>query len=87
MRATVTLDDDVVQMFEEARYRERKLFKQVVNEAPRRVFVGKLPPSCRQRRVSFPVFDSALLPGVDAGSFNRLVDDLEQEAAVEELGR
>jgi hypothetical protein len=84
MRTTLTLDPDVARLLEEQMHRERKPFKQVVNEAIRRGLApGARVPSQKPFRV-LP-HKTTLRPGIDAGSFNRLVDEVEVEAVIEKL--
>jgi hypothetical protein len=75
MRTTLTLEPDVARLIEEAAHRERKTVKQVVNEALRR----GLAPRGRKPRERYMVrpHKTALMPGIDPGSFNRLADELE----------
>jgi hypothetical protein len=79
MRTTLTLDPDVARMLEEEAHRLRKPFKQVVNDAIRRGLApraqGRAPARYRVRP-----HKTTLLPGIDAGAFNKLVDELEDEA-------
>lgn len=81
MRTTLTLDADVARMLEEEAHRARKPFKQVVNEAIRR----GLSPSVRPRpaaRYQVRAHRTTLRPGIDAEGFNRLADELEDEAVL-----
>lgn len=82
MRTTLTLDPDVAQLLEEETHRQRKPFKQIVNEAIRR---GLAPRARGARRNRYRVRPhvTSLRPGIDAGSFNELVDELEDEAVIE----
>jgi hypothetical protein len=84
MRTTLTLDPDVARLLEEEAHRQRRPFKQVVNEAIRRGLapapVGRSPGRFRVRP-----HRTSLQPGIDAGSLNRLVDELEDEAVVQKL--
>ena len=82
MRTTLTLDPDVAQLLKEEAARQRKPFKQVVNDAIRR---GLAPP--RRRRPGYKVrpHKTTLRPGIDTAGFNRLVDELEDEAVVGKL--
>lgn len=84
MRTTLTLDPDVARAIEEAAHRQRKPIKQVVNEALRR---GLAPQALVRPRSRFRVkpHKTALKPGIDAASFNQLVDELEDEAVVEKM--
>jgi hypothetical protein len=78
MRTTLTLDADVARLLEEEAHRQRKPFKQVVNEAIRR---GLSPrPPTRLARYRVRPHKTAVRPGIDSGSFNKLVDELEDEA-------
>ena len=80
MRTTLTLDPDVTRLLEEEVHRQRKPFKQVVNEAIRR---GLAPPARRRGSGRYRVrpHKTALRPGIDAHAFNRLADEFEEEAA------
>jgi hypothetical protein len=84
MRTTLTLDPDVARLLAEEAHRQRKPFKQVVNEAIRR---GLAPASSTSKLGRFRVrpHKTSLRPGFDAGSLNRLVDDLEDEAVTRKL--
>ncbi len=82
MRTTLTLEPDVARLIEEEARRQRRPVKQVVNEALRR----GLSPGARarpRRRFVVRAHETKLLPGIDSGSFNRLADDLEDEALVD----
>lgn len=73
----MTLDPDVARMLEEEAHRQRKPFKQVVNDAIRR---GLAPqPPTRASRYRVRPHKTSLRPGIDAGSFNKLADELEDE--------
>lgn len=86
MRTTVTLDPEVKRLVEAAMHRERKSFKQTVNEAIRR---GLSPDRVRKPRAPFRVVvhRARLLPGVDRRAFNRMADKLEDEATLAGIGR
>jgi hypothetical protein len=82
----LTLDPDVVRLLEEEQHRVRKSFKEVVNDAIRR----GLAPQGRgkvRRRYRVKPHTTQLRPGIDAHGFNRLADELEEEAVVEKLAR
>ena len=81
MRTTVTLDRDVERLLRDAMHHSRRGFKETLNAALRTSLSGR--PS-RPRRVPFIVKarSMGLRPGIDPASFNRLVDDLEIDAAV-----
>ena len=77
MRTTVTFDDDVARLIADAQHRERRSFKQVVNDAVRRGLAQGAPaaPAYRVR-----VHHSEVQPGVDLTALNRLADELEDDA-------
>jgi hypothetical protein len=80
MRTTLTLDPDVARLLEEEVHRQRKPFKQVVNEAIRR---GLSPrQSSPPGRYRVRPHKTTVKPGIDPGSFNKLVDELEDDAVV-----
>lgn len=84
MRTTLTLDADVARMLEEEAHRQRKPFKQVVNEAIRRGLAprpaGRTPAPYRVRPHA-----TTLRPGIDAQAFNRLADEVEDEAVIDKM--
>ncbi|HEX2361880.1 MAG TPA: hypothetical protein VHI11_07400 [Jiangellaceae bacterium] len=81
MRTTLTLDPDVVRLIEDAVHRERRPTKQVINDALRRA----LGPPRPQRSEAYRLVphDSRLRPGLDVTGFNRLADELEDEAIID----
>lgn len=83
MRTTLTLDPDVVKLLKEEEHRQRKSFKEVVNDAIRR---GLAPQARTGTRKPFRVrpHRTVLRTGIDAVGLNRLADELEDESA---LGR
>lgn len=84
MRTTITIEPDVEMLLEQEVQRTRKPFKEVVNEALRR---GLTRTRARSSKVMLNVFDSRLRPGYDPRSFNRLVDELEDEAVMQKGSR
>lgn len=80
MRTTLTLDPDVARLLEEEVHRQRRPFKQVVNDALRRALGGtkrrKAPP------YRLTPHQARLLPGIDRLALNRLADELEDAALV-----
>jgi hypothetical protein len=84
VRTTLTLDPDVTRMLEEEAHRQRKPFKQVVNEAIRRGLAprpaGKRPDAYRVRP-----HKTSLRPGIDPGALNRLAEELEDEAVADKM--
>ncbi len=83
MRTTLTLDTDVAKMLQEEAHRQRKPFKQVVNEAIRRGLSRRAVRPVRPYRVR--PHKTSLRAGIDAGSFNKLADELEDEAVVAKM--
>jgi hypothetical protein len=79
VRTTLTLDPDVARLIEEAVHRERRPFKQVVNDALRRG-LAPAPSSRHSEPYKLVPHASSLRPGVDLTALNRLVDELEDEA-------
>jgi hypothetical protein len=77
VRTTLTLDPDVAQLVEDVVYRTRTSMKQVINDALRRAL--SQPPS-RREPYHLPVHEATLQPGFDLVGFNRLADELEDEA-------
>jgi hypothetical protein len=71
------LDPDVAQLVEDAVHRTRTSMKQVINNALRRAL--SRPPS-RREFYHLPVHEATLQPGLDLAGFNRLADELEDEA-------
>jgi hypothetical protein len=82
VRTTLTLDDELADKLKALAERERKPFRQVVNEVVRRGLQSK---GSRSRGKPFEVrpFRSAFRPGVDPMKLNQLVDDLEASEALE----
>lgn len=81
MRTTLTLDPDVARLVEEAVHREHRPMKQVVNDALRR-HLGHGGAAAAERYDLHPHV-SALRPGFDRAGFNRLADELEDEAILD----
>jgi predicted GNAT family N-acyltransferase len=77
MRTTLTLDPDVARLVDQAVHRGRTSMKQVINDALRRAL--SQPPSHRQP-YHLPVHEATLQPGFDLAGFNRLADELEDDA-------
>jgi hypothetical protein len=86
VRTTLTLEPDVVRLLEEEAARQRKPFKQVVNEAIRR---GLAPTArARSRRVyRVRPHETQLRPGIDTVALNALADELEDEAIIARTAR
>lgn len=81
MRTTITLDDDVTRLVEEAIHRTRSSFKEVVNDALRRSLSGSAIAEPSEPYRVRP-HKTALLPGLDRGRFNALADELEDGAVL-----
>ena len=77
VRTTLSLDPDVAELVDEAVHRGRTSMKQVVNDALRRALS---PPPSRREPYHLPVHEATLQPGFDLAGFNRLADELEDEA-------
>ncbi|CKS94668.1 antitoxin [Mycobacterium tuberculosis] len=84
MRTTLTLDDDVVRLVEDAVHRERRPMKQVINDALRRALA---PPVKRQEQYRLEPHESAVRSGLDLAGFNKLADELEDEALLDATRR
>jgi hypothetical protein len=77
MRTTLTLDPDVAQLVDEAAHRARTSRKRVINDALRRELSE---PLSRRKPYRLPAHEATLQPGYDLAGFNRLADELEDEA-------
>jgi hypothetical protein len=84
MRTTLTLDPDVAQLVDEAVHRTRTSMKQVINDALRQAL--SRPPS-RRESYRLPAHEATLQPGLDLAGFNRLADELEDEAILNNAKR
>lgn len=80
VRTTLTLDDDVARLVEDATHRERRAMKHVINDALRSALA---PEVARQEPYQLTPHDSALRPGFDPSGFNRLADELEDAEIVD----
>ncbi|MBI3204221.1 MAG: antitoxin [Myxococcales bacterium] len=80
MRTTLTLDPDVAQLLKEEAHRRRKAFKDVVNDAIRRGLAPQRQRAPKPYRVR--PHKARLLPGFDSAAFNRLADELDDEALI-----
>lgn len=84
VRTTLTLDDDVARLVEDAVHRERRPMKQIVNDALRQALAPLAP---RQEPYHLTPHESALRPGFDLAGFNQLADELEDEAIIDKARR
>lgn len=85
MRTTLTLDPDVARLLKEEARRRGVPFKQVVNEAIRKSLSPRMGPGDGPYTVT--PHPGTLRPGFDRGSFGRLADELEAEAAAEKAAK
>ncbi len=85
MRTTVTLDPEVALLLREAMHRTRGTFKEVLNGAIRAGLQPHRtePPS----RYRVEPHRARLRPGFDPQGFNRLADELEDDAILAALHR
>jgi hypothetical protein len=80
MRTTLTLDDDVARLVEDAVHREHRPMKQIVNDALRQALAPRIS---RQEPYHLTPHESAVRPGFDPAGFNQLADELEDEAIID----
>jgi hypothetical protein len=79
MRTTLTLDDDVAKLVDDEVHRSRTSMKQVVNAAIRAALA---PRPGRRKPYRVAVHHAALAPGLDVAGFNKLADELEDDAII-----
>lgn len=84
MRTTVTIDDDVARLLRDTMHRNRKSFKETLNGAVRNGLTNGTTPPARKRFV-VKAFNLGLCPGIDPTSFNKLADQLEDDAIIEKI--
>jgi len=87
MRTTVTIDDDVAQRLRDAMHRRRTNFKEALNTALRRGLANTSPQPARKRFIVKGPFLGRIQPGIDPAGFNKLADQLEDEAILAKLRR
>ena len=75
----MTLDKDVEHLLREAMHRDRKSFKETLNDAVRSGLRKGKPP----KRFVVRARAMGLRAGFDPAGFNKLADDLEVEAFME----
>jgi hypothetical protein len=85
MRTTLTLDDDVARLIEDAVHRERQPMKQVVNDALRESLERR--SRTPQEPYRLVPHEAGLNPGIDPAAMNRLADELEDEAVIVQMQR
>ena len=86
MRTTLTLDPDVAKLLEEEAHRRRLPWKQVVNDAIRRGLAAGAQAR-KEKRYRVTPHKTTLRAGIDPTSFNKLADELEDEAMLKKQGR
>ena len=79
MRTTLTIDDDVARLLDEAVHRERRPLKSVVNDALRR---GLRSSAGAREPYDYVPHASALRAGIDPAGLNQLADEFEDDAVV-----
>jgi hypothetical protein len=79
MRTTLTLDDDVARLIQEAAHRTRTSVKQIVNSGLR---AALSPPATQEAPYRETVHHAELAPGLDLAGFNKLADELEDKAII-----
>lgn len=84
MRTTLTIDDDLVARLKEEMHRRRVSFREVVNASLRQALLG---PRSGRKPVRVRTYRSRLKAGFDPAGFNRLADELEEEAQAVRLAR
>jgi hypothetical protein len=87
MRTTVTIDDDVARLLKEAMHRQRTNFKEALNTALRRGLTAPAKTAASKRFEVKGPFLGRMQPGLDPAGFNKLADQLEDEAIIEKMRR
>jgi hypothetical protein len=77
MRTTLTLDDDVARLVEDAVHRERRSMEQIINNALRQALAPRGP---RHESYRLVPHESAVRLRFDLAGFNQLADQLEGDA-------
>ena len=83
VRTTLTLDEDLAERLKETAHRERRSFKEVVNDAIR-AGMGAYGKTIRTRPFTVRTFRSRLKAGIDEGKLNQLADQLEADSFLAE---
>jgi hypothetical protein len=84
MRTTLTLDEDVARLIDDEQHRTHSSMKDVVNAAIRAALAPRVP---RTEPFRVTPHHSSLAPGLDLAGFNKLADELEDEAILEGMRR
>jgi len=85
MRTTLTIDDDVARLIDDAVHRERLPMKQIVNDALRRGL--RATDRDADEPYDYEPHSSTLRAGLDPTGFNRLADELDDEAVLDKIRR
>ena len=85
MRTTLTLDPDVERLLDDEVHRQRRPFKQVVNDAIRRGLSPRSPRSTAASTFRVKPWPGRLRPGIDPAGLNRLADELEDEQVLAKI--
>jgi hypothetical protein len=80
MRTTLTLDQDVERLLAAAAHRERRTFKEIVNDAIRRGLTTSVTPKLRPKLA--PPHKTTLLAGIETSRLNALADELATETFI-----
>lgn len=84
MQITLTLDEDVARLVEDAVHRQCRAMKRVINDALRSA-LG--PQPARREAYRLKPHESTLRPGLDLAGFNWFADELEDEAILDTARR
>jgi hypothetical protein len=79
VRTTLTLDPDVERLLADASHRERRSFKEVVNDAIRRGLSAEGVRKSPRPKLP-PAHVTTLMPGIEISRLNALADQLDTEA-------
>ena len=86
MRTTLTIDDDLALAIEDLRKREGLSFEAALNQVIRLgVQAISAPPVAEKYRT--PTRALGPKPGIDAGRFNALADEIDAEVSSKGVGR
>ena len=84
VRTTLTLDDDLAEKLKDLAARQKRSFKEIVNEMLRRG-IGAQERSDAPKRFRVATFRSAFRPGVDPMKLNQLSDEIEVQQAADRI--
>lgn len=83
MRTTLTIDDDVAALLQQAVRQTGRSFKEVVNDALRAGLTA--PADLGPIDVNFPTYDLQLHPGVELVRAGQLAAELEDEEIIRKM--